>query len=338
MFVESYGRVAVRARRSRPASTRCSTTAPDACRPAGFAARSAFLTSPTFGGDQLAGALHAAVRAVGRQPAALRRAGDQPRGSRSARPSAAPAGAPSATCRPTRTTGRRARSTATTSSTTPATSGYAGPRFGYPTMPDQYTLDAFHRLELARHDRAPGDGRDRPGLQPRAVVADAAPGRPGPGRRRLGLRRDAASRLPSKTVIWRSPARVRAAYGQSIEYSLRRPGLLRPRPTATRTWCWWCSATTSRRPIVSGERRRPRRAGHGRRPRPGGAATGSPAGAGSPGCGRARTRRCGGWTRFRDRFLAGVRPVTPTGHTEPSRLRVSVPLGREVGCPATRSR
>ena len=28
--------------------------------------------------------------------------------------------------------------------------GYAGPRFGYPTMPDQYTLDAFHRLELAR--------------------------------------------------------------------------------------------------------------------------------------------------------------------------------------------
>ena len=34
--------------------------------------------------------------------------------------------------------------------------GYQGPRFGYPTMPDQYTLDAFHRLELA-----PADRRDR---------------------------------------------------------------------------------------------------------------------------------------------------------------------------------
>ena len=31
--------------------------------------------------------------------------------------------------------------------------GYRGPRFGYPTMPDQYTLDAFHRLELAPADR-----------------------------------------------------------------------------------------------------------------------------------------------------------------------------------------
>ena len=33
--------------------------------------------------------------------------------------------------------------------------GYAGPRFGYPTMPDQFTLDAFHRLELGRHPRRP---------------------------------------------------------------------------------------------------------------------------------------------------------------------------------------
>ena len=51
--------------------------------------------------------------------------------------------------------------------------GYAGPRFGYPTMPDQYTLDAFHRLELAAARPPPGDGRDRPDHQPRAVVADA---------------------------------------------------------------------------------------------------------------------------------------------------------------------
>ena len=33
--------------------------------------------------------------------------------------------------------------------------GYEGPRFGYPTMPDQYTLDAFQRLELAPRPRRP---------------------------------------------------------------------------------------------------------------------------------------------------------------------------------------
>ena len=33
--------------------------------------------------------------------------------------------------------------------------GYRGPRFGYPTMPDQFTLDAFHRLELAPGPRKP---------------------------------------------------------------------------------------------------------------------------------------------------------------------------------------
>ena len=39
---------------------------------AGFSSRSAFLTSSTFGGAQLAGALHPAVGGLGRQPAALR--------------------------------------------------------------------------------------------------------------------------------------------------------------------------------------------------------------------------------------------------------------------------
>jgi phosphatidylglycerophosphate synthase len=33
--------------------------------------------------------------------------------------------------------------------------GYAGPKFSYATMPDQYVLAAFQRLELARTDRAP---------------------------------------------------------------------------------------------------------------------------------------------------------------------------------------
>jgi hypothetical protein len=33
--------------------------------------------------------------------------------------------------------------------------GYRGPRFSFATMPDQYTLSAFERLERARRDRAP---------------------------------------------------------------------------------------------------------------------------------------------------------------------------------------
>ncbi len=33
--------------------------------------------------------------------------------------------------------------------------GYEGPRFGYAKIPDQYTLETFHQLELAETDRAP---------------------------------------------------------------------------------------------------------------------------------------------------------------------------------------
>jgi hypothetical protein len=33
--------------------------------------------------------------------------------------------------------------------------GYVGPRFGFSRMPDQYALSAFQRLELARRDRLP---------------------------------------------------------------------------------------------------------------------------------------------------------------------------------------
>ena len=98
--------------------------------------------------------------------------------------------------------------------------GYRGPRFGYPTMPDQYTLDAFHRLELAPKHRKPvmaeidlvsshAPWSRTPHLVDQAAVGDGSvfDGMP--------------EQLPSKKAIWRSPERVRAAYGQSIEYSLR---------------------------------------------------------------------------------------------------------------------
>jgi hypothetical protein len=98
--------------------------------------------------------------------------------------------------------------------------GYAGPRFGYPTMPDQYTLDAFHRLELAHHRR-------RPVMAEIDLVTSHAPWSRTPRMvdpARVGdgsVFRGMPERLPSKTAIWGSPQRVRAAYGRSIQYSLR---------------------------------------------------------------------------------------------------------------------
>jgi hypothetical protein len=97
--------------------------------------------------------------------------------------------------------------------------GYQGPRFGYPTMPDQYTLDAFHRLELAPGHRRPvmaeidlitshAPWSRTPRMIPQSAVGDGSvyDGMP--------------AQLPSETDIWPSPQRVRAAYGHSIEYSL----------------------------------------------------------------------------------------------------------------------
>ena len=98
--------------------------------------------------------------------------------------------------------------------------GYQGPRFGYPTMPDQYTLDAFHRLELAPTNRGPvmaeidlitshAPWSRTPRMIPQSEVGDgsAYDGMP--------------AQLPSETDIWPSPTRVRAAYGDAIEYSLK---------------------------------------------------------------------------------------------------------------------
>jgi hypothetical protein len=97
--------------------------------------------------------------------------------------------------------------------------GYEGPRFGYPTMPDQYTLDAFHRLELAPEPRKPvmaeidllsshAPWSRTPRMIPQSQVGDgsAFDGMP--------------DQLPSERDIWPSPDRIKQAYGESIEYSL----------------------------------------------------------------------------------------------------------------------
>lgn len=100
--------------------------------------------------------------------------------------------------------------------------GYAGPSFGYATMPDQYTLSAFNRLELDRKGRP-----DRPPVMAEIdLVSSHVPWAPLPrlidwdaiGDGSIYARMLAGA-IPEESV-WRSASGIRAAYGQSIAYSL----------------------------------------------------------------------------------------------------------------------
>jgi hypothetical protein len=97
--------------------------------------------------------------------------------------------------------------------------GYRGPRFSYSPMPDQYTLAALQRLE-----RAPGHA---PLMAEVTLTTSHTPWTPIP--RMLDwndvgdgsvYRSPALRQGDPPGVVWRSPARVRAAYRDSIEYSL----------------------------------------------------------------------------------------------------------------------
>lgn len=105
--------------------------------------------------------------------------------------------------------------------------GYRGPNFGFATMPDQFTLAAFERLERARTDRPPL-------MAEIALVSSHAPWSPLPsmlGWDSLGDGTVFADTvfapiasgpgdLP-KAILSRDPAVVRTDYRRSIEYSLR---------------------------------------------------------------------------------------------------------------------
>ncbi|MEO7588974.1 MAG: CDP-alcohol phosphatidyltransferase family protein [Arachnia sp.] len=92
--------------------------------------------------------------------------------------------------------------------------GYAGPRFGYPTIPDQYTLEALHRLELAADDR-------QPVMAEVDLVSSHAPWAPLPRLVPQGEIGDGSvySAMPQSAAP-SGVAATRAAYVSSIEYSL----------------------------------------------------------------------------------------------------------------------
>jgi hypothetical protein len=99
------------------------------------------------------------------------------------------------------------------------TVGYAGPQFSYANMPDQYTLAAFQRLELAQPNHAPV-------MAEIDLVSSHTPWAPLPHMVPWNALGDGSifDGMPEQgqqpDVVWRNGNDVKAAYGQSIEYSL----------------------------------------------------------------------------------------------------------------------
>jgi len=219
VFVESYGRVALEDPGFGPGVRRVLREGDRDLAAHGFASRSAFLTSPTFGA--LSWLAHATLQS-GLWVDSQQRYD-------------------ALVTSPRQTLSRAfARAGWRTVSDVPADThdwpegrfygwqhfydsrnvGYAGPRFGYPTMPDQFTLARFARSELRPRSR-------RPVMAEIDLISSHAPWSRTPRMLADGAIGDGAvfdpmpAGLPSAPEIWTSPARVRAAYGTAVEYSLR---------------------------------------------------------------------------------------------------------------------
>jgi phosphatidylglycerophosphate synthase len=218
-FVESYGRSAVQGSDFSPQVDTALDAGTQRLQAAGYSARSAFLTSSTFGGiswlahstlqsglqvdtqrryDQLVASRRLTLSdAFGR--AGWRTVGDVPTNDR-----AWPQG--SSFYHYDKLYDRR-------------NVGYAGPTFAYASMPDEYSLAALQRRELARRHR-------RRVFAEIDLVSSHTPWTRIP---RMVPWRDLGdgsvfNRIPvsqtSKADLWSDPERLRAAYGRSITYSM----------------------------------------------------------------------------------------------------------------------
>jgi phosphatidylglycerophosphate synthase len=220
VFVESYGRVAVQDSSFSPRVDAVLHRGDAQLRSAGFSSRSAFLTSTTFGGlSWLAhSTLQSGIRVDGQRrydqlvqnnrltlTRAFKRAGWRAVGVMPANHRAWPEG--STYYRYDKIYDRR-------------NLGYRGPGFGLPPMPDQYTFLALQRRELAKRHRPPlfaevdlisshAPWTRIPRLIPWEEVGDGS----------------IFGRVPpaeaTKATLFGDGKRARAAYGHSIEYSLR---------------------------------------------------------------------------------------------------------------------
>jgi len=220
VFVESYGRVAVEDPSLSPRVDAVLDRGTAQLRAAGFSSRSAFLTSPTFGGlSWLAhSTLQSGIQVDGQRrydqlvhndrltlTRAFKRAGWRAVGAMPANHRAWPEG--SSFYHYDMIYDRR-------------NIGYRGPSFGLPPMPDQYTLLALQRSELAKRHRPPLFAEID-------LISSHAPWARIP---RLISWDDVGDgsifdRVPAEestqAALFGDAKRARAAYGRSIEYSLR---------------------------------------------------------------------------------------------------------------------
>ena len=217
-FVESYGRVAVQDSSFSPRVDALLDQGTERLRAAGFQARSAFLTSPTFGGASWLA--HSTLQSgvwVNRQwrydqlvasdrftlSQAFERAGwrtiDVVPANDREWPQASFYGYDKVYDR--------------------RNLGYLGPTFAYAPMPDQYVLLALQRLELGRRER-------RPLFAEVDMVSSHAPWTRIPEMVPWGDVGDGSifDGLPAgemtAAALWSDHDEVRAAYGRSVEYSL----------------------------------------------------------------------------------------------------------------------
>jgi phosphatidylglycerophosphate synthase len=218
VFIESYGRVAVQDSDIAAGVDKVLDNGTDQLRAAGFESRSAFLTSPTFGGiSWLAHSTMQSGLRVDSQPrydklissdrltltGAFSRAGWRTVGVSPSIvrdwPEAEYFGYDKAYVRDN--------------------VGYKGPHFAYAKMPDQYTMAAFRRNEIAPTDRKPVMAEidlvssHIPWTHlPRMIdwndVGDGSVYGPMPAQGK------------TQAEVWSDSAKVHAAYGESIQYSL----------------------------------------------------------------------------------------------------------------------
>jgi hypothetical protein len=218
-FVESYGRVAVQDTAFSSGVDEVLKSGTASLRAAGFSARSAFLTSPTFGG--ISWLAHSTLQSglwVNSQlrynqlvssdrytlSDAFKRAGWR-----------TVADVPSNTQDWQQGTSFYHYDTIYDSRNV----GYAGPKFSYATMPDEYVLSAFQRLELAKAGR-------QPVMAEIDLVSSHTPWAPLPrlvdwdrvGNGAIFDGMPAEGQSPS--AVWRNSKGVQAAYGQSVQYTL----------------------------------------------------------------------------------------------------------------------
>ncbi|WP_229716334.1 sulfatase [Mangrovihabitans endophyticus] len=217
-FVESYGRSAVQDPRMAPRVDAVLDAGTKQLRAAGYASRSAFLTSPTFGGGSwLAHSTFLSGVWISNQ----QRYRNLTSGDRLTLTSAfGKAGHETVSVMPGATRAWPEGSFYGYDRVWDSRNlGYRGPKFSWAPMPDQYTMSAFESREFAR----PGRG---PLMAEIPLVSSHTPWAPiphlvgwdevGDGSVFAGI----AAQAKKPGSVWKDPEAIRTEYRKSIEYSL----------------------------------------------------------------------------------------------------------------------